>query len=59
VDLKFKSSDDGKSLEVSFSGKWRHKPQRIVLHAPPIEGLEKIVVNGKEHAATGEIELPL
>ena len=29
----------------------------IVLHAPPIAGLQTIIVNGKRHAARGEIEL--
>jgi hypothetical protein len=31
----------------------------VVLHTPPLEDLEKIVVNGKEHPAKGEIELSL
>ena len=57
VDLKFQLSEDGKSLDVTFQGDWRHKPQRIVLHAPPIDGLERIVVNGEEHPADEEIEL--
>jgi hypothetical protein len=59
VDLKFTLSKDGKSLDVTFSGDWHHKPARVVLHAPPIDGLNKIVVNGKEHPARGEIELSL
>jgi hypothetical protein len=59
VDLKFKLSGDGKTLDVTFAGDWRHKPGRVVVHAPPVPGLNKIVVNGKEHSASGEIELPL
>ncbi len=59
VDLKFKLSEDGKTLDVTFAGDWRHKPGRVVLHAPPMPGLSKIVVNGKEHPASDEIELSL
>lgn len=59
VDLKFKLSEDGKALDVTFAGDWRHKPTRVVLHAPPVPGLSKIVVNGEEHPASGEIELTL
>jgi hypothetical protein len=59
VDLKFQLSEDGKALDVSFAGDWRHKPGRVVLHAPPLEGLEKMVVNGESHPATGVIELSL
>ena len=57
VDLKFQLADDGKSLEVNFSGDWRHRPHRIVVHAPQELGVSKVVVNGKEHAAGDVIEL--
>lgn len=57
VDLKFQLSADGKTLDVAFAGHWRHKPQRLVLHAPPVPGLEQITVNGQSHPAQGEIEL--
>ena len=59
VDLKFKLSEDRKTLEVTFAGDWRHRPGRVLLHTPPIPGLKKIVLNGAEHEATGEIEVPL
>ena len=59
VDLKFKLSEDGKALDVTFAGDWRYKPGRVVLHAPPVPGLSKIVVNGTEHSASDEIEIPL
>lgn len=59
VDLKFKLSKDAKSLDVTIAGDWRDKPGRVVLHTPPVPGLSTIVVNGKEHPASGEIELSL
>ncbi|RIK87892.1 MAG: hypothetical protein DCC67_01325 [Planctomycetota bacterium] len=57
VDLAFQLRDDGKTLDVSFHGDWRHAPQRIVLHVPPELAVSKVVVNGQEHAAVEAIEL--
>jgi hypothetical protein len=57
VDLTFQVADDGEALEVNFSGDWRHKPQRIVVHAPPELGVSKVVVNGNEHRAGDALEL--
>jgi len=59
VDLKFQLSEDGKTLEVTAAGKWHHKPQRVVFHAPPVPGLAKIVINGAEYPAADEIEIKL
>jgi hypothetical protein len=59
VELKFKLAEDRRTLDVKFAGDWRHKPGRVVLHAPPITGLERIVVNGTGYKPTDEIELPL
>ncbi|HEX6963671.1 MAG TPA: hypothetical protein VF175_17525, partial [Lacipirellula sp.] len=57
VDLTFKLAEDGKTLDVNFSGDWRHKPQRIVLHTPEELGVSKVIVNGHEHPASDVIEL--
>ena len=57
VDLTFKLSDDGETLEVTFDGDWRRKPQRIVLHTPAELGVSKVTVNGQDYSAEGEIEL--
>jgi hypothetical protein len=57
VNLRLKKSADGKTLNVSFHGDWRGKPKKIILHAPPIPGLRKIVVNGKSHSAKDFLEL--
>ncbi len=57
VDLRFRKSSDGKTLEVKFAGHWRQKPQNIVVHAPPLPGLSKILLNGKRHPAQGTIRI--
>ncbi|MDR1718839.1 MAG: hypothetical protein LBR67_01785 [Dysgonamonadaceae bacterium] len=50
VNLRFKKSTDGKTLTVAFSGEWRERPQKIVLHLPPLQSLETIIINGKKQA---------
>jgi hypothetical protein len=59
VDLTWRLSRDGKRLDLKFSPHWRLKPGRIVLHVPPVAGLDEIVVNGRPMPAANEsIELP-
>ena len=57
VNLKFRRSDDGKTLHVTFSADWREKPRKIILHVPQMPGLETIVVNGKSYSGVKEINL--
>ena len=57
VNLKFRRSADGKTLDVSFSADWREKPGQIILHVPQMPGLERIVVNGKSYSRVREINL--
>lgn len=57
VNLRFKKSADGKTLQVTFRGDWRNRPHKVVLHTPPLPGLETLVVNGKELPAKGAIQL--
>jgi hypothetical protein len=57
VTLRFRRSADGKTLEVKFRGTWRDRPGKIILHAPPLTGLKKIRINGKNYGAKGEIEI--
>jgi len=47
VDLNVKLGSGGNELRVSFSGRFRQKPAKIVLHIPPIKGLRTVTVNGK------------
>ncbi|MCL2305470.1 MAG: hypothetical protein FWC43_09020 [Planctomycetaceae bacterium] len=57
VNLKFRRSADGKTLNVSFTANWREKPNKIILHVPQMPGLEKIIVNGKSYNGVKEIDL--
>ena len=47
VDLQFQLIDGGETLDVSFSGHWRRRPEAVNLHIPPIEGLKRVRINGK------------
>jgi hypothetical protein len=60
VDLRARLVDEGRALEVSFEPDYRVSPDKVVLHIPPLEGLERVVVNGearKTGAGTEWIEL--
>jgi hypothetical protein len=57
VDLTMQLAEKGKTLDVRFSGKFHHSPERIVLHTPPVPGLSKIRVNGKSYRAGKEIQV--
>ncbi len=48
VDLIFRLSPDAKLLEVQYEHRFRINPKRVVLHIPPVEGLGRIEVNGKQ-----------
>lgn len=45
IDLRAELS--GKELQVTFAGRFRAKPSRVVLHIPPVPGLKTITLNGK------------
>ncbi len=47
VTLKASLKDGGKTLQVFFTSKFRRKPGRIVLHVPPLPGIETVLLNGK------------
>jgi hypothetical protein len=57
VDLKWRLSPDGKQLDVTFTPRWRNKPSKVVFHAPPIAGLERVMVNDRPLATSGQSEL--
>lgn len=57
VDLKFRLSEDGRTLRVDFASRWRGKAPEVVLHPVPLPGLEQITVNGKKYNADKEIVL--
>jgi hypothetical protein len=46
VTLKAQLGEGGKELHVSFRPRFRLKPDKIMLHMPPVGGLERAVING-------------
>jgi hypothetical protein len=38
-------ADNGKELQVEFDARFRQKPDRVVLHIPPVAELATIIVN--------------
>ena len=67
IDLESRLSQDGKTLEISFSHAWgtaaeedtlHGVPDDVLLHIPPVPGLKSVRVNGKKYAASkGEITI--
>ena len=59
IKLRFSLSDDEKNLNVTFSGDWHDKPDRIVLHIPPLNELKTVTINGKKHKVRNKIFLKI
>lgn len=59
VNLRFKKSADSKVLYVKFTSEWRYKPRSVVLHVPPVPGLEAVMVNGKKYKIPGSRKIVL
>ncbi len=57
VSMRWRLSPDGKTLELTFSPKWRNAPAEVVLHTPPVPGLQVITVNGETQAAGAPVVL--
>lgn len=47
VTIKFKLNEDRKALDVSYQAGFRHHPKKVLLHVPPVAGLNKVIINGK------------
>ena len=47
VTLKFRTSNGGSKLDISYSSKFHHKPGKTILHFPKLDNLKEIRVNGK------------
>ena len=45
--IRFRLTEEGKSLELAYEPRFRHPPKKTVLHVPPIPTLSRVVVNGK------------
>lgn len=59
VTVRWRLSADGRTLQVEYAPTFHQRPGRIVLHAPPLDGLTTIVVNGQSHPARPGAQLTL
>jgi hypothetical protein len=51
VTLHFQLENNGTRLRVTFEPQFRHAPQSVFLHVPPLEGLSEIVIGSRSQAA--------
>ncbi|MGH9585481.1 MAG: hypothetical protein ACRD3F_00900, partial [Acidobacteriaceae bacterium] len=49
-------SGDGSTLNVTFHGDRRKRPEKVVLHVPPVPGIRSVSINGKRHARRDRFE---
>jgi hypothetical protein len=47
VNLRLRQTPDRGSLQVAFHPRFREIPRKIVLHVPPVDAVDRIVVNDK------------
>lgn len=55
VNLRFRLSKDRKSLNITFSAKWRESPSNLIIHVPHLPGLERVIINGESYSDLEEI----
>ena len=56
VSIAFKLAEKGKALLLSYRPEFRHEPEKVLLHVPPLAGLERVIINGlPAEAEAGEI----
>jgi len=51
VTLKMQLDPTGKALNVEWQPQFRNSPVSVLLHVPPVEGIESVVINSVAHAA--------
>jgi hypothetical protein len=51
VTVRFQLKDAGKTLHVEYEPKYRLKPNKVLLHVPPMDGIEQVTINGKSRSA--------
>jgi hypothetical protein len=59
VTLKWKLGDGGRTLRIAYDAKFRQKPNRVLLHVPPLAGLQMVILNDNRRPATPGKELNL
>lgn len=48
VSLRVRLSEDGTTLMVMFTPRFRQAPSKVMLHLPPVPGLRAVTVNGND-----------
>jgi hypothetical protein len=51
VTLRLQLQENARRLVVTFEPQFRHAPQGVLLHVPPLDGLSEIAVGDRVHAA--------
>lgn len=51
VTVRFQLEDNPLTLNVTYEADFHHAPKQVVLHVPPVDGLGKVIVNGKATSA--------
>jgi hypothetical protein len=51
VTLKWMLRDAGRTLDLTCTARFRRRPDAVVLHAPPLPHLEKVVINNESGSA--------
>jgi hypothetical protein len=47
VSVRFRLQDEGKSLKVAFLPTFRHQPEQVLLHVPPLASIQEAIINGQ------------
>ena len=56
VTITFKLTGQSTALDISYKSEFRDQPKRVLLHVPPVAGLEQVIINGRPvEAGPGEI----
>jgi len=48
VNLRFRLSEDERTMRVTYAAEFRVVPRRVLLHIPPLQDLKTVVVNGRK-----------
>jgi hypothetical protein len=59
VSLKWKLVGGGRALQIEYESHFRRAPDSVLLHIPPVPNLQRVIVNGREHAADAKEPIKL
>jgi hypothetical protein len=47
ITLRWQLAADGRSLRVDYQARFHTRPRGVLLHVPPVAGLESVILNGR------------